>query len=690
MNINKYPYTDFHELNLDWFLAQFKTLTDAWDVQKVDYNKFKEDVTTEFNNLSGKFDTLEETVQSFTRFITNYFDNLDVQEEINTKLDELVADGTMTELIRPIFDAYAAQMTQRMNVLEGRMDTFASLPEGSTSGNAELLDIRVGGNGVTYPSAGNAVRAQYGINHSDINNVYDFLGDAYEWLDGYYSIGQGIWTPQTGNVSYHSTNKITGKIPDLSDFVNSDYMSGDSFFPIWLGTTYKGYLMDGVWHNPNGSIPSVTLDYDNYAIVLHNVTDYQNFRLRNVALKSENDNVKTTADKALAEGDLLVDTKEITNETNAQLTTNNSYGYKLLKKVYMKSYTTTIESGYVSVYILKENTDNTYSTVKSKKLYPGDSFEINETLDTSNAILLTFLGRDPITQDFATVNNDTFSKCYLWNANTSKLIASSNNYYIPGSYVVYDPITNYLLNYIDDGDPCNWKGTECSVFDNLLCIGDSITQGAPTPPDITPDPSKATRTVNNQIMYSYPSSMKKQWGVECTNWGRSGSTSQGWYDYYSSNEPSWSGHDGAIMLIGNNDYHLVDDLGGLTEETLPIASQRSKAAMMSIITKLKADNADIKIFICTLLPGWDIGTSLSPLVIQNIKDIAATEDNVYLIDLSKYSKIKGAYMYGHPTAIGYNQLAREIGGAIGYTIINNPDEFKWIQFIGTEYAMDGQ
>lgn len=105
MNINKYPYTDFHELNLDWFLAQFKTLTDAWDSQQADYNKFKEDVTTEFNNLSGKFDTLEETVQSFTRFITNYFDNLDVQEEINTKLNEMVSDGTMAELLAPVVTA---------------------------------------------------------------------------------------------------------------------------------------------------------------------------------------------------------------------------------------------------------------------------------------------------------------------------------------------------------------------------------------------------------------------------------------------------------------------------------------------------------------------------------------------------------------------------------------------------------
>ena len=28
---NKYPYTDFHELNLDWILEQMKNLAAAWD-----------------------------------------------------------------------------------------------------------------------------------------------------------------------------------------------------------------------------------------------------------------------------------------------------------------------------------------------------------------------------------------------------------------------------------------------------------------------------------------------------------------------------------------------------------------------------------------------------------------------------------------------------------------------------------
>ena len=147
--INRYPYTDLHELNLDWFLGQFKI-------------------------VMKKVDTLEETVQQFTEFVTNYFDNLDVQQEVNNKLDQMVADGTLSALIQPLFDEYKAEINgivatqnatitninSRTNVLEGRMDEFASLPPGSTSGNAELLDIRVMETGETAASAGDAVRSQ--------------------------------------------------------------------------------------------------------------------------------------------------------------------------------------------------------------------------------------------------------------------------------------------------------------------------------------------------------------------------------------------------------------------------------------------------------------------------------------------------------------------------------------------------
>ena len=54
------------------------------------------------------------------------------------------------------------------NVLSSRIDAFASLTEGSTTGDAELLDIRVKADGTTATSAGNAVREQFNELKSDV------------------------------------------------------------------------------------------------------------------------------------------------------------------------------------------------------------------------------------------------------------------------------------------------------------------------------------------------------------------------------------------------------------------------------------------------------------------------------------------------------------------------------------------
>ena len=54
----------------------------------------------------------------------------------------------------------------RAAAAEARMDTFTSLKSGSTTGDAELVDIRVGADGTKYKNAGTAVREQVRNIHS--------------------------------------------------------------------------------------------------------------------------------------------------------------------------------------------------------------------------------------------------------------------------------------------------------------------------------------------------------------------------------------------------------------------------------------------------------------------------------------------------------------------------------------------
>lgn len=81
-----------------------------------DFIEFTDHVTSEINQLNMDW-------AAFKTYVENYLKNLDVQDEINNKLDELVADGTISELLagvvgntNPIFVDSVSEMTDRNSV----------------------------------------------------------------------------------------------------------------------------------------------------------------------------------------------------------------------------------------------------------------------------------------------------------------------------------------------------------------------------------------------------------------------------------------------------------------------------------------------------------------------------------------------------------------------------------------------
>ena len=81
--------------------------------------------------------------------------------------------GNQVEYEEDITQDILSSIFEQIALNKARIDNIAHLPEGSTTADAELIDIRVGANGETYPTAGDAVRGQVGELKEDISLLYD-------------------------------------------------------------------------------------------------------------------------------------------------------------------------------------------------------------------------------------------------------------------------------------------------------------------------------------------------------------------------------------------------------------------------------------------------------------------------------------------------------------------------------------
>lgn len=122
----------------------------------------------------------------------DYFDVSDFQNML-ILVDELMKEvsDSGTKLSNDATYLYN-QAKAQMNTIQQRMNAFTTLKDGSTSGDAELQDIRVAYDGRLYEGAGNAVRAQTA-------DLYEIItgADSYAW-----STILGLVTPmkyRTGN-----------------------------------------------------------------------------------------------------------------------------------------------------------------------------------------------------------------------------------------------------------------------------------------------------------------------------------------------------------------------------------------------------------------------------------------------------------------------------------------------------------
>lgn len=100
----------------------------------------EETVIPTVNQNGDAVEELQALYVELNSYVTHYFDNLDVQTEINNKLDEMVIDGTLTTLIGNYIDPYITQFNTRITSIENMVTGITNGNPIPVSNTSEMTD----------------------------------------------------------------------------------------------------------------------------------------------------------------------------------------------------------------------------------------------------------------------------------------------------------------------------------------------------------------------------------------------------------------------------------------------------------------------------------------------------------------------------------------------------------------------
>ena len=131
--------------------------------------------------------------------------------------------GNQVEYEEDITQDILSSIFEQIALNKARIDNIARLPEGSTTADAELIDIRVGANGEIYPTAGDAVREQVNALNEDIEKLNDggliikdeiIEQDITNWLDQHPEATTTVQDDSLTTAKYKNGSVTNPKLAD--------------------------------------------------------------------------------------------------------------------------------------------------------------------------------------------------------------------------------------------------------------------------------------------------------------------------------------------------------------------------------------------------------------------------------------------------------------------------------------------
>ena len=192
------------------FLAEFYNRTEGI----IDKNNIQDGLIKELRDLYLEFN--EKGIdKNIVRQKVNYF--LENSVKIKDIISKLTTNTNNIKNIDSQLDNKANQSD--LEVERARIDSFTRLSEGSTTGDAELIDARIGTDGEVYSNVGNSIRTQINRMYS---NIETYIGKSlkykYEWIEGGYIDNTNGNLVSNNNWKYTDFIKITDGVKSFGVF----------------------------------------------------------------------------------------------------------------------------------------------------------------------------------------------------------------------------------------------------------------------------------------------------------------------------------------------------------------------------------------------------------------------------------------------------------------------------------------